>query len=423
MDRAFSGRKLFWTGALLSVCALVVVTQAHSGLVTVFTSPPALELATPRAASVVVPLAPPAPQATYALRAGLQGEIFPVFANHASLQRAQERQWSTLSVRITNTGKTPLHQRIAVELPGWSDEEVQTVGIGPGESRVLLFAPTFLPRLYANQSLIAATARMTATDATSKTVYTTTVPVRLRPAEDMHWGSGFRYAPFIASWVTPHDPQVERVLSRAKEFMPGRRLPGYEPWKTAPQQEQSTRAQVRAIYRALQQSGISYVKSSTTFGAHVMSQRVRLPGASLGQASANCIDGVVMYASLFENLGMDPVIALVPGHAYVGVRLSPKSDRYLWLDTVLTGRGSFEAAVSTAEKGMQRYQAGQVRRIEVAGARKTGIFPLPLPQPGIEPLDASAGEDAARRPVRLPAAAAAVAGEASAQPGPATPLR
>jgi hypothetical protein len=129
--------------------------------------------------------------------------------------------------------------------------------------------------------------------------------------------------------VTPHDPQVEQLLSRAKEFMPGRRLPGYESEVPAVQ-DRSTLQQAAAIYRALQEQGVSYVKSSMTLGDHAdFSERIRMPAESLGHLSANCIDGVVLYAAMFENLGMDPVIVLVPGHAYVGVRMAPNSSRYL----------------------------------------------------------------------------------------------
>ncbi len=36
-----------------------------------------------------------------------------------------------------------------------------------------------------------------------------------------------------------------------------------------------------------------------------------------------------MYASLFENLDMEPVVVVVPGHSYVGVRLARGGNRYL----------------------------------------------------------------------------------------------
>ena len=64
-------------------------------------------------------------------------------------------------------------------------------------------------------------------------------PKILRPVSS--WSSvGEKYAPFIASWVTPHETQIEQILSSAKEFAPSRRLPGYESWKDAGQQEKAT---------------------------------------------------------------------------------------------------------------------------------------------------------------------------------------
>jgi hypothetical protein len=212
-------------------------------------------------------------------------------------------------------------------------------------------------------------------------VYQITAPARLRAADDMYWGHDFKYAQFIASWVTPHDARIEALLRRAKELMPKRRLPGYEPWKSPAEQEQSTYAQAKAIYRALQRSGVSYVKSSLTLGRNsTVSERVRMPHESLQHISANCIDGAVMYASLFENLGMDPVVILVPGHAYVGVRVAEGSARYLFIETALTASGSFVSAVRAAEAGMARFGEGQIIRVPISAARQAGIYPMPTPR-------------------------------------------
>ena len=209
----------------------------------------------------------------------------------------------------------------------------------------------------------------------------------------MLWGKDFKFAPFIASWVTPHDDEVEEVLSQAKELMPGRRLPGYEEWKSSGDQEHSTFQQARAIYKALQKLGISYVKSSTNFGSNEMTQRIRMPHESLKQTSANCIDGAVMYASMFENLGMDTQIVLIPGHAYVGVRSSQNGSKYLYFDTVLTGRDDFEASVHAAEKGLSERQPSEINRIDVSESRRAGIFPM---QEGVLSLHAAGTTAAAR---------------------------
>ncbi|HZU30209.1 MAG TPA: hypothetical protein VFB79_03785 [Candidatus Angelobacter sp.] len=317
---------------------------------------------------------------TYKIQAGIDGEIYPVFANYASLQRQNERTFGVVSVTISNTSETSLHRRVSVNIPGWSDEEIQTAEIPPAATRTLLFAPSFLPRFYKNHEITAATAHVVISDAGSGAPYETTLPVRLRSAEDIFWGNSFKYAPFIASWVTPHDRRVESALVRAKQFVPDHRLPGYENWKNAAQQEQATYRQAKAIFTALHQMGLSYVKSSVTLGDHKgVSERVRMPHMSLSQNSANCIDAAVMYASLFENLGMDATVVIVPGHAYVGVRVAEGSPKFLMIDAALTGRTNFEAAVASAQNGMLRHAPATITQVMVEKARSEGIYPMPLP--------------------------------------------
>jgi hypothetical protein len=294
------------------------------------------------------------------------------------LQRQNDRTFGVVSVTLSNTSQDPMSRRISVKIPGWSDQEIQTISVNPGVTRTVVFAPAFLPRLYQNHEITAATAQVTITDPASNSSYETTVPVRLRSAEDMFWGNGFKYASFIASWVTPHDRNVETVLSRAKHFTADHRLPGYETWKTAAQQEQETYREARAIFNALQHGGLSYVKSSATLGDHKgVSERVRMPRVSLAENSANCIDAAVMYASLFENLGMEASIVIVPGHAYAGVRVAEGSPKFLLIDVALTGRSTFDAAVASAQNGMATHAPSAVTQVMVEKARSSGIYPMP----------------------------------------------
>jgi hypothetical protein len=327
-------------------------------------------------------LRPPAPgrepASAYKIQAGIDGEIYPVFANYASLQRQSDRTFGVVSVTLSNTTAAAILRRVSVKIPGWSEDEIQTVTLAPGSTRTLVFAPAFLPRFYENHEITAASAHVTITDTAANSSYETTLPVRLRSAEDMFWGNGFKNASFIASWVTPHDRQVEAVLSRAKKLIPDHRLPGYESWKSVAQQEQETYREARAIFNTLQRMGLSYVKSSVTLGDHKgVSERVRMPRVSLAQSSANCIDAVVMYASLFENLGMDASIVVVPGHAYAGVRVAEGSPKFLLIDVALTGRSTFEAAVASAQNGIASHPPSTVTQVMVEKARSAGIYPMP----------------------------------------------
>src|SRR5579859_4444686 len=317
-------------------------------------------------------------ETTYKVQAGENGEIYPVFANYASLLRQNERSFGVITVTIANHENISLRRRIAVQVVGWSDQEIQIAELSAGAEKTYLFAPTFLPRFYKNHEIAAATAAISITDMAGHPVYETTAPVHLRSAEDMYWGSDFKYAPFIASWVTPHDAKVEAVLAQAKKYTADHRLPGYESWKDAGQQEQETWREAEAIYTAVKRMGMSYVKSSATLGDHQsVSERVRMPGSSLSRSSANCIDAAVMYASLFENLGMESSVVLVPGHAYAGVKVATGSSKMLLIDVALTGRSTFEQAVASAEAGVAKLRPGAVTRITVSDARSAGIYPMP----------------------------------------------
>ena len=356
----------FFYGALFAVSLIAGPTSALAAdtvAATLRTAPP------PTAVQ-------PAP--TYSVSVGLDGEIFPMFANYAALQKPEQRRWGTVAVTVRNSSSVPLRNRITVEVPGWSDQEIQIAEMRAGDVRTYLFAPTFLRRLYRNREIAAATAVVNVTGMGGQELFHATVPVRLRSVEDMYWGANFKFAPFIASWVTPHDRRVEQVLSRAKELAPRRRLPGYETGKSEALVEQSTIAQAKAIYRALQQQGVSYVNSSLTLGGNkTWSERVRPPRESLRTKAANCIDGALLYAALFENLGMDALVLLVPGHAYVGVRLTPASRRYLYIETSYTGRTDFESATRAAERSLAKYSPSQMTFIRIAEARRAGIYPMP----------------------------------------------
>jgi hypothetical protein len=324
------------------------------------------------------PLAQHHPEPTYKIEAGIDGEIYPVFANYASLMGQDQRKFGVVALIISNPTNEILHRRVAVRIPGWSDEEIQLTEVPASGSRTLLFAPSFLPRLYQNREITAATVRVSISDLAGRSVYESTAPVRLRSSEDMYWGDRFKYATFIASWVTPHAPEVEQVLADAKSYTPDHRLPGYENWKNAADQEKETYIEARAIFTALKRMGLSYVKSSSTLGDHkTISERVRMPRVSLSRNSANCIDAVVMYASLFENLGMEPDVVLVPGHAYVSVRVAEGSDKYLLIDAALTGRSTFDTAVMSAKNGMARFESASVTQVNIDEARSAGIYPMP----------------------------------------------
>ena len=152
------------------------------------------------------------------------------------------------------------------------------------------------------------------------------------------------------------------------------------------------RAQACAIFAALKQdANVVYVNSPLAMGreAGQVTQRVRLPTESLAAGgSANCIDGTVLFASLLELASIDPLLVLVPGHAFVGWRIWRGVDQYEFLETTMIGGNTFAAA---QQEGRRQYEAalmrsdfsrglfdpaGFARLVDVAACRGKGVMPL-----------------------------------------------
>jgi|GEM_PF-3029441 hypothetical protein len=117
---------------------------------------------------------------------------------------------------------------------------------------------------------------------------------------------------------------------------------------------------IKAIYNTLKAQGITY--SSTTISFPAGSQKIRYPSASLQEASANCIDGTVLMASAMEAIGLQPLIVLVPGHAFLGWRALDGSTTSEFLETTMIGTSTFEEALNQGTTEFnQHQQAGDAK--------------------------------------------------------------
>jgi hypothetical protein len=121
------------------------------------------------------------------------------------------------------------------------------------------------------------------------------------------------------------------------------------------------------------------VSSIYTFGNYPdETERIRLPRETLELSNANCIDVSVAYASALENLGMKPVIVIVPGHAFTGVRLGPNSQDFLYLDLTVLPRGTFAAAIASAHAWLKKTPPNEVLTVDIGAARSLGVYPMPV---------------------------------------------
>jgi hypothetical protein len=311
-------------------------------------------------------------QLQYQLNLPGRGDIFPALSGEKAAD-----YWPVAVLNIANSSRKPVLQVITAEVPGWSNVLRETAVIGPGEARSFNLSPELLDRAYQNGEIERAMLAVEVKEPASGHSFAQQRPVFLHSASDFFWGRKFANAQLLARWVTPHDESVLQLVSRARRYVPGGRLRGYNKISgvTVPTQ---VRQQAEAVFQALQRSRISYVTSIYAFGNYPgETQRIRLPRETLDLNTANCIDVSVAFASAMENLGMQPVIIIVPGHAFTGVRLAPNSQKILYLDLTVLPKGTFWSATHRAQEWLKITPPNQVLAVDVGAARSLGIYPMP----------------------------------------------
>jgi hypothetical protein len=330
----------------------------------------------PLPAKLQAPSGPASPlQIQYQLNMPGRGEIFPALAG----ARAAD-YWPLATLSIANTASKPVLQVITAEVRGWSGQLRETAVIAPHEVRTFSLDPELLPRAYDNGEMRSATLVVEVEDPATGHTFAQQKPVYLHSASDLYWGRKFANAQLLARWVTPHDERVLQLVSSAERLVPGGRMRGYNVVPGVKVEDQ-VRAQAEAVFQAMRRSRISYVTSIYTFGNYPgETQRIRLPRETLELSNANCIDVSVAFASAMENLGMKPVIVIVPGHAFTGVRLGPNSQDILYLDLTVLPRGTFAAAETRAKAWLKKFPPDEVLTVDIGAARSLGVYPMPGPE-------------------------------------------
>lgn len=305
-----------------------------------------------------------------------RGEVFPALASAAATD-----YWPLAILTISNTASRAIVQVVHAEVPEWSRAFEQTVVVGPHATLALKINPYLLPNAFEDHEIAHATLHISVADESGGTTFAQAQPVLMHSGSDLYWGKQFANVQVVARWVTPHDAAVLNLVSEAKRFVPNGRLPGYNASERvgaqATMSAQVTR-QAEAVFKAIQRSGFSYVSSIYTFGNFTdVAQRIRLPRETLQLDTANCMDISVTFASAIENLDMKPVLVIVPGHAFAGVRLGPETSDILYLDLTVLPKGTFQQAVARAQEWLKKTPAEQVLTVDVSSARRMGIYPLP----------------------------------------------
>lgn len=272
-----------------------------------------------------------------------------------------------LEFDITNRANAPLSVIVSSFIEQFSDRRTDTVQLEPGQRQIIRQLPTLrLDQIASIREVRKATLHTRVAyleRGQERTWLEQDYNVQFLARDALLWA--IIAAPdfvldlsyHIAAWVTPNAEAVIDMLRHAAAHMPSGQLWGYQAMPTTTPEERAaiTRSQVQAIFQALKEQGrITYINSPISFGqkANEVQQRVNLPQDSLRFRQANCLDGAVLYASLIERAAMNPVIILIPQHAFVGWETWEGSGQYEFLETTMTGSHTFQEAFN---EGMQRF--------------------------------------------------------------------
>ncbi len=149
------------------------------------------------------------------------------------------------------------------------------------------------------------------------------------------WGGAGYMPELLAAFSMPNDPSVDRILRSASKVLrqAGKKdqIDGYQShsrqrvWEIA-----------SAIYTAIANLGLTYAAPLASFESD--GQKIRLPSQIFDGRVATCLDTAMLFASAFEQAGLNPVIALPKGHALVGVWLQPEDLSTIVIDEAETLR-------------------------------------------------------------------------------------
>jgi superfamily I DNA and/or RNA helicase len=222
------------------------------------------------------------------------------------------------------------------------------------------------------------------------------VPLDILPIEES--ASEDRIDEILVSFVTPNDDLVrelaDKAAKRLEEKYQRSSFAGYQfedPDKIV--------EELDAIFLAIKDEGIHYSNPPASFEKTF--QRIRLPHTVLSEKTATCIDFAILFASVMENVGLNPLIIAINGHAFNGCWLNEESfpsglednstkvlnyasagcDKIFLFNSVDAAAGNLTNFAQSKENGYHTLQEADpfLYALDIARCRKEGLRPIPTP--------------------------------------------
>jgi Transglutaminase-like superfamily len=280
------------------------------------------------------------------------------------------------------SSSSPITLVMSVSIVGFSLVEMHTVSATPNVQTI-----SFRP-LAINQALRQLTVddntwlHVHISDAAGHLYYDDDSPLLLHSRWLMQWIAANRLK--IAAWVTPDDSAVMALDRKAQARLPFQPQPtppamiGYANGASA----RAVRDQVDAIFDTMRLNyQIQYSQASIPYGGpgdnSVSLQKIKLPTEVLQQHSGMCIELTVLLASAVERVGLHAEIVIIPGHAFLGVAVTPNNSHFEYWDAVqVNANVAGDSANLWTDNEYLQNEKQIVDTIVISDARHQGVNPM-----------------------------------------------
>lgn len=281
---------------------------------------------------------------------------------------------------VMYSSNSPLALVLSVSIVGLSQVQLQTVNASSTAQSVSIMPPLISTEFRKLTYEFQTSLHVQVTDTNKHLYYLEDIPLLMHSRWLMQWVAANRLK--IGAWVTPNDPAIGTLVLKAAKHLSSEPLPvpdamvGYSKASS-----KEVVAQVDAIYDALRVDyGIHYLQASVPYsgpgGTSPATQNIKLPAEILQQHSGMCIELTLLLASAVEHIGLHAEIIIVPGHAFLGVAVTPDDKQFEYWDAVQINdnvAGDSANVATDAEYAQNFKQHAIVDTILVSDARNANI--------------------------------------------------
>lgn len=327
--------------------------------------------------------------------------VMPAAYKVYSNEEALDGRFYLCKLLLSNKGKGDLRNlKVSYDIPGFVEQtDIDKIKyLVPGQSTVLTVYPRFNPSIAekTGTSKEKGNIRISYDTGKGSDLFEKSFGFEMRGRNDLVYSSMpakeivsypdmFENMALIPCFITPEDPIIKYYTQQIQQKI----LKG-EAAAVVRTDEEAVRF-LMGIYEATRKAGMVYSGTSgiprDLGDVTSLIQHIRLPREVVVGNTGLCIELSTLYASVLSCAGLSPVIFLIPGHAYPGIKIN--GNYYAIEATGIGGEGlgnimqvdkAFETGMKELKEFIQKMQEGDPRYmfVDVNELFANGVNPVEL---------------------------------------------